>query len=711
MGYLIGVDIGGTFTDCAVVDQEGKVTVGKSPTTPADPSQGFFAAVDVAAAQLGRERRALLAETDRLAHGTTVAINTVVTRTGARVGLIATRGFGDTLKIMDNAGRGIGLPIEELLDFPGSRPPEPFVDPDDVAEVPERIDATGRVVAGLDEARLLAAAQRLAEAGVDAFAVCFLWSIVNPVHELRAAELIRERLPGLEVSLSHLVAPRVGEYPRMLTTVLNAYVAPKMTDYIRKIDEEARRSGYGHGVLFMQSNGGLARVDRVRAQPVTTLQSGPVGGVIATSEFGSVINRPNAITTDLGGTTHDVSVIVDGKPVVADEVTLERHAAYLNVVDVQSIGAGGGSIAWIEESTGALRVGPRSAGADPGPVCYGRGGSEPTVTDADLVLGVLDPNAFLGGRIKLDLPAAREAIGKLAQVLGRSVDECAAGIVRIADEHMSDLMRSMTVRRGLDPRDFTVYAFGGGGGAHAGIYTGGLGIREFVVPLADTASVWSALGVAVADVSAKFEQPVYLTPPHDLSMLKSVLEEVEGRTREATAGDERYVDRLEIEYFANCKYGLQVFEMEAELPQGPVTEATHAALLANFERNYAQRFGAGAGYRDAGIIITGVGVKVHGRVRKPAVVRRSLESEVPDPGDAPSGSREVYWEELSSRVATPVWDGSRLTQSSAVEGPAIIDLPDTTIVVRPGHRATIDEYGNAVVTLGSIEAGKVTAGQ
>ncbi|QEC46754.1 hydantoinase/oxoprolinase family protein [Baekduia soli] len=460
MGYLIGVDIGGTFTDCAVVDDHGAVTVGKAPTTPADPSQGFFAAIDEAAAAIGLERRALLAATDRLAHGTTVAINAVVTRTGARVGLLTTRGFTDTIRIMDNAGRGIGLSVEQLLDFPGSQPPLPFIDPDDVVGIAERIDTTGRIVAPLPEHEVAAAIDALVERGVEALAVCFMWSVVEPSHELRVAEIARDRHPGLDVSLSHQIAPRVGEYPRMLTTVLNAYVAPKMAEYSRRIEAEAERSGYASDVLFMQSHGGLARGERIRRQPVSTLQSGPVGGVIGTSEFGAVIDRPNAITTDVGGTTLDVSVIVGGRPVVNDGVVIEGHEAYLNVVDVQSIGAGGGSIAWIDEATGTLRVGPQSAGADPGPVCYGRGGTQPTVTDADVVLGVLDPGTFLGGRLQLDAEAARAAVGRLAERLGLGIDECAAGIVRIADERMSDLMRSMTVRRGLDPRDFTVYAFG-----------------------------------------------------------------------------------------------------------------------------------------------------------------------------------------------------------------------------------------------------------
>jgi N-methylhydantoinase A len=693
MGYLIGVDIGGTFTDCAVVDDAGTITVAKAPTTPDDPQLGFFAAIDVAATELGIDRSALLRQTDRLAHGTTVAINAVVTRGGARVGLLTTRGFGDTLRIMDNAGRGIGLDVDELLHFPPTVPPEPFMAAGDVVEIAERIDTRGEVVAPLDLAEAREAVDRLVASGVEAIAVCLMWSIMNPAHELAIGELVAASHPGLPVSLSHLVAPKVGEYPRMLTTVLNAYVAPKMTSYTQRIEDEAARSGYPHGVLFMQSHGGLARGERVRELPVSTLQSGPVGGVIGTAEFGAVIDRHDAITTDVGGTTLDVSVVVGGRPLVTEEFVLERNQAFLDAVDVQSIGAGGGSIAWIDEATGTLRVGPHSAGADPGPVCYGRGGTRPTVTDADLVLGMLNPDRFLGGRLSLDVAAARAAIEELARPLGLTVDQCAAGIVRIVDERMSDLMRSMTVRRGLDPRSFTVYAFGGGGGAHAGIYTAGLGIDEFVVPLADTASVWSALGIAVADIAASFEQPPFLRAPYDVERVAEVIETLEARALEAIAADRRYVEELDLQRMASLKYGMQVFEVEAELPPGPVTTESVDALLADFERRYAERFGADAGYREAGIVITGFRVRVHGRVRKPSVVEREA-----DAGDGGiRSSRDVYWEELGARTSTTVWDGSGLAPGDALDGPAIVELPDTTIVVRPGSSVSIDRYGNAVV--------------
>jgi N-methylhydantoinase A len=693
MGYLIGVDIGGTFTDCAVVDDAGTITVAKAPTTPDDPQLGFFAAIDVAAAELGIDRSALLRQTDRLAHGTTVAINAVVTRGGSRVGLLTTRGFGDTLRIMDNAGRGIGLDVDELLHFPPTQPPEPFMAAGDVVEIAERIDTRGEVVAPLDLAEVRSAVQQLVGSGVEALAVCLMWSIMNPAHELAIASLVTELHPDVPVSLSHLVAPKVGEYPRMLTTVLNAYVAPKMTSYTQRIEDEAARSGYPHGVLFMQSHGGLARGERVRELPVSTLQSGPVGGVIGTAEFGAVIDRHDAITTDVGGTTLDVSVVVGGRPLVTEEFVLERNQAFLDAVDVQSIGAGGGSIAWIDEATGTLRVGPHSAGADPGPVCYGRGGNQPTVTDADLVLGVLNPDRFLGGRLSLDLAAARAAIAELAEPLGLTVDQCAAGIVRIVDERMSDLMRSMTVRRGLDPRAFTVYAFGGGGGAHAGIYTAGLGINEFVVPLADTASVWSALGIAVADIAASFEQPLFLRAPYDVELVAEVIETLEARALEATEADRRYVEELDLQRMASLKYGMQVFEVDAELPPGPVTAESVDALLDDFERRYSERFGADAGYREAGIVITGFRVRVHGRVRKPSVVERGGAA-----GDGGvRGTRDVYWEELGARTPTTVWDGSGLALGDVLDGPAIVELPDTTIVVRPGSSVSIDRYGNAVV--------------
>ena len=697
MGYLVGVDIGGTFTDCAAIDVDGAVTVGKAPTTPGEPAAGFFAAIEVAAEKLGLSDRELLAQTDRLAHGTTTGTNAVVTRRGARTGILATRGHVDAIRIMDNTGRATGVPLEQLLHLPSSSLPEPFVERGLEREISERVDYAGDIVVALDEEELLAASAELAAAGVQALAICFLWSFMNPNHERRAAELIRAAHPDLHLALSHEIAPKVGEYPRMATTILNAYIGPLMNDYTREIESRARALGYANDVLFMQCNGGLASGERARATPVQTLQSGPVAGVIATGEFGLAIDAADVITTDMGGTTFDVSVIEEGRPLVRDETVVEQHRVFLNMVDVQSLGAGGGSIAWIDEVTGTLRVGPQSAGADPGPACYGRGGETPTVTDADLVLGVLDADRFLGGRLRLDPARAEAAIAPLAERVGLTTEECAAGIVRVVDSKMSDLIRSMTVQRGLDPRRFTLYAYGGGAGAHAGLYTQGLGISRFVVPLRDAASIWSAVGLAAADILDVHEQPLFMPEPFDPAALNTAFETLEQRARGELGAQTSSVEEIRIERYARCKYGLQVYEVQAPVPNGTLGEDASRVIATSFEDVYARRYGEGAGYRQAGVVLTAVGVRLHGRVRKPDAGRTPLALPTPA-AEARGEDRQVYWPERGSREPTPVWHGEGLAPGNVVEGPAIVELPDTTIVVRPEAALGVDAFGNAIVT-------------
>jgi N-methylhydantoinase A len=700
MAYLIGVDIGGTFTDAAVVDEDGRITAAKALTTPDDLSEGFFAALAVAADKLGRSLTDLLAETERLAHGTTVGINAVVTRRGARIGLLTTIGHGDTLKIMNNVGRSTGVDIITRMHYPSSDLPTPFVNDALVREIVERVDSRGRVCVPLDEDGLRRAARELVSDGAEAVAVCFLWSFMNNAHELRAGEILAEEHPEVIVSLSHKVAPKLGEYPRMATTVLNAYLQPIMQSYTHRIEQRARELGYDQSVLFMLCHGGLAEGNRARELAVQTLQSGPVGGVVGTSTTAAMMQRDNIITADMGGTTLDVSVIVGGEPLSRGNTIVEQHEVFLNMLDVQSIGAGGGSIAWIDEHSGSLRVGPQSAGAEPGPVCYGRGGTQPTVTDADLVLGVLDATTFLGGRIELDRGAAHAAIGRLAERLGMSVDECSAGIVRVANANMSDLIRRMTLQRGLDPRDFTVYAFGGGGGAHASLCARPLGIRKFVVPQSDAASVWSALGVAVADIVKVFEQPIYLQAPFDAARLAKAFAELERQATADRTGEELNGLTPSQQRFASCKYGMQVFEVEASVPDGKLDSAAMERIVENFEIVYAQRFGEEAGYRDAGIQLTRIGLHVRGQVRKPSF--KLQPSAGPEPPAAASRlEREVYWHELGVRTATAIWDGTQLLPGNEIAGPSVIELPDTTVVVRPGDAMIIDLHGNPVVTIGA----------
>jgi N-methylhydantoinase A len=699
MPYLIGVDIGGTFTDAAIVAPGGGVAVGKAPTTPADPSDGFFAALEVAAEEIGLSLRELFAQTDRLAHGSTVGTNAVVTRTGARVGLLATAGHGETMRIMNNTGRSTGVDVVARMHFPQSGLPEPFLDHGMVREIGGRIDYRGRECVPLAEANVLPAVAELVDAGAESIAVAYLWSFVNTQHERRTKEIILAEHPDLLVTLSHEVAPKVGEYPRTATTVLNAYVQPLMERYTRRIEQRASELGYDGGVMYMLCHGGLASGDRARALAVQTLQSGPVGGVVGSGITASPMGRENIITTDMGGTTLDVSIIAKGKPLSRPDTVVEQHEVYLNMVDVESIGAGGGSIGWIHEHSGSLRVGPHSAGAEPGPACYGRGGTRPTVTDADLLLGVLDPDTFLGGRVRLDRDAAEEAMEPLATRLGLGIDECAAGMVRVANANMSDLIRRMTLQRGLDPRHFTLYAFGGGGGAHAALYARPLGIHEVVVPQSDAASVWSALGMAIADVQNLAERPLHMAAPLEAHIVADAFAGLEAQVRDVAGGERQHVLDEDMQRFASCKYGMQAFLVEAPVPDGELDEAAMEEIVQNFEAAYAQRYGEGAGYREAGVQLMQIAVRLRGKVRKPTFDLGQLGDTEPAAG-ASRGTREVYWFELGKRQETNIWSGTHLIPGNEIAGPAVVEFPDTTVVVRVNDRMTIDGYGNAVIALG-----------
>lgn len=693
MSYRIGVDIGGTFTDCAVIGSDGSVFTGKVPSTPHDFSEGFFASIAAAASEADMQFEALVAATDRIAHGTTVGINALVTRSGARVGLLTTRGHADALKIMDNTGRVTGASVEEMLDYAASSMPEQFVTPPLIREITERVDAVGDVIVRLDEDEARVQIEEVIGLGVDAIAVAFLWSFINPAHERRLAELIKEIEPSLFVSLSHEVAPRIDEYPRTATTVFNAYIGPKMNAYISRISDRVHGAGYDGEILFATTTGGLVGESVARDIPILTLQSGPVGGVVATEALGRQCGMDNVITSDMGGTTLDVGVVAGGRPIVRNGAVIERHQLHLRMVDVDSIGAGGGSIGWFEPLSRSLRVGPQSAGADPGPACYGRGGTEPTVTDADLVLGILSPDGLLRGKMRLDLEAAERAIDTLAGRLGLGRRECAAGIVEIVDSRMEDLLRRMTIQRGLDPRDFVLFGYGGGAAAHASLYGRGFGLQRLVIPLGNVASVWSAVGVALADVARTYEQAVHLAAPLAAETVAGIFGDLEARARAdlAASGD----GELVITRSADMRYGLQVFEVEAPVPGGDLrSDAAMQAMVDNFEQVYALRYGEGSGYREAGVILSAL--RIEARIIGPRVeFHRQRSAGRVDP----TGTRQVYWYETGSSTETPVYGVESLPAGAQIAGPAIVECPDTTVVVRPGQQLSADNWGNFMVEL------------
>ena len=700
--YRVSIDIGGTFTDCTVVDGAGAVTIAKAPSTPDDFSRGFIDSLEAGARALGVGLGELLAGTTRMSHGTTVGINAVVSRTGSRVGLISTVGHGDALRLLNNTGRTNGQPVEKILNYAASALPERFVRREDVREVTERIDAFGDVVVPLDVDELVTSVEALLAQGIETLAVSYLWSHLNPEHEDRTREVLTERFPDLYVSYGSRLAQRMGEYPRAATAVLNSYIGPLMRDYVTRLLDELGRRGYAGRLLFAQCDGGLIDAADVVDRPVMTLESGPVGGVIASAKGGAEQGHANIIAADMGGTTFDVSVIADGRLPVRDGVVVEQHDLFLRMVDVESVGAGGGSLAWVDPQSGALRVGPQSAGADPGPVCYGRGGTQPTVTDADLVLGLLNADNFLGGRMQLDVEAARAAIGALGERIGLDVMACAAGIQEVADNLMEDKIRSMTIARGHDPRDFVLYAFGGGGAVHAGLFTRGLGIRRVVVPVGDLASVWSAYGIGLEGYGRTYELPVFMRVPLERARVADGYGRMEQRARADAERSGIPWASLNLKRSADLKYALQVYDVEADVPAGELDEPAMDGIVDGFSRTYDRRFGEGVGYPEGGIDLMALRVLVEpadplrarldgthsGRARPDVMAGR------------PAGEREVYWPEHGAVSPTPVHDGATLPAGTRLSGPALVDYPDTTAVVRPGQHLTVEPGGNLTIELG-----------
>ncbi|WP_354701579.1 hydantoinase/oxoprolinase family protein [Paraconexibacter sp. AEG42_29] len=686
MSYSIGTDIGGTFTDCVVVDAQGRITTGKAPTTPSDRSAGFFDAVTDAAGKLGLGIEDLLAQTETLVHATTTATNAVVEHKGATVGLITTKGHGECLSIMRGAGRSKGLDVDDLLYLPGTSKPPPLVAPHLISEITERVDFRGEVVVALDEAQLRGEIARLLDAGAETLAIAFLWSLTNPAHEQRARAIAHELAPDVFVSCSHEIAPRVGEYYRFVATVMNSYVGPLMTRYTDRIDEGARARGYRRPVLFAQCIGGTAPAAEARRRPLLTLDSGPVSGIVASNFLGEAVGYRNIITADMGGTTFDVSVIAANQPQRRESTNIDKFEMYLPMLDVESIGAGGGSIAWIDPASGTMKVGPRSAGAEPGPICYSRGGTEPTVTDADVVLGFVNPSAFLGGRQQLDAEAARAGIARLGEQIGKTVEETAAGISEIADNLMAEKIRRMTVYRGFDPRDFVVFAFGGAGPVHAGAFARDLGVQAVVVPIGNIASVLSAMGTVSSDVVHVHDKTTKLLAPFDMDALDVEFAALEDAANAQLVEEGFNPSDIVTVRYVSMKYGAQTFDLEIPLEAG----SDSAATAASFEAAYEQRYGKGSGFAPAGIEIMRIRVHASGRLPRPHLL--TDRARPTSNGTAPA-TRPVWWRERGGWIDTPVYT----EVAGRIDGPAIVELPDTTVPVRPDAHIDCDDHGNLIL--------------
>jgi N-methylhydantoinase A len=679
----IGIDVGGTFTDLVLV-RNGALLLDKHPTTPRDQSEGVLGGLRQLAAREGTTLEELLGRTALVVHGTTTADNTMIEMSGAVTGLVTSEGHRDEIEIR----RGYK---EDIWD-PAFPPPRPICERRRRYGVPERLDFDGNVVTPLDEDAVRRALRRMRAQGVESLAVVLLFSFVNPAHERRVRELAAEELPGVMVSLSHEVMPSAPEFERTSTTLVNAYVGPKIERYLSRLDARLRDAGFRGELLIMQSNGGVMPGGYVAQKAVGVMGSGPAGGVMGAAAVAGAAGIRDFLSVDMGGTSYDVCLVRGGAPEVKSGWNWHhRYLVGLPMVDVETVGAGGGSIARVESS--ALKVGPQSAGAEPGPVCYRRGGVEPTVTDANVVLGYLNPDRFCGGTMRLDPEGAQAAIReRVARPLGLSVVEAADGIFRLVNANMANAIRKATARRGVDPRGLTLVVFGGNGPVHAGMQAAELGIRRILVPKLSPA--FSALGLLLTDhVVDEMRSYVAPTSQVDVARVNRLFAEMEESACAALAGGGRKRP-LRLERMAALCYPGQTFDMAVPLlaRSGPVTARTLAATVERFHRLHEELHTYAS--RDQEPILRGLRVKAVAVERKPELPRLSRRGS----GNARLGARKAFFR--GRYVATPIWDGPRLVPGQAILGPAIVEEPFTTIVVYPGQRATVDAYGNYMIALG-----------
>jgi N-methylhydantoinase A len=694
MSYLVGIDIGGTFTDCAIVDRAGKLLTTKVPSTPQDFSQGMMDALRTGARALDLTLDDFCRDIAFLSHGTTVGTNTIIQKKGAKVGLITTKGHEDAIHIMRGSRGYSGRDIRKVVHFPETSKPVPIVPKRLIRGVSERVDCFGEVVAPLNEAQAQSAIRELVAEGVQAIAVCFLWSFRNSKHELRVRELVRKLAPEVFVTCSVDIAPKWGEYERVTATALNAYLGPVMSGYLAKLDRTLTGLGYAHGLQIAQCGGGTVPVARAGEAPLLTLDSGPVAGVTASGFLGAAMGEKNIITTDMGGTSFDVSIIYGGKPAYAFTSNTDQYEYFLPKVDIQAIGAGGGSLARAHPETRTLSVGPESAGAFPGPVCYGRGGTVPTVTDAELVLGYLDPDNFAGGRMRLERQAAYAAIEALGAQIGMGAMQCAAGICRIVELNMADIIRKVTVEKGYDPREFVLFAFGGAGPAHAGVFAAELGVQKVIVPQRKAASTWCAFGAAAADVLHIFEHSEILATPVAAARLNANLDAIEKRARAMMAGEGISAARQRFEFSLDVRHKGQINEVEVLLPWKRLPTPYEPRLRKLFVERYEKLYGRGSALAGAQLEIVVCRLRARALTPRPKLTRTRGGTRA-IPRAAVLKPRTIWWQAPGK---TPVYDGERLLAGNAIKGPAIVETADTTVVVPPGRTLRVDALGNFEMT-------------
>lgn len=694
--YIVGVDTGGTFTDVVVLGERGEVWTAKASTTPDDFSLGVMDAVTQAASAVGVDTAELLDQTSLFKHGSTVATNALITHSGCTVGLITTKGFEDTTEIMRAIGRVDGLSDDAIKHVTWITKPEPFVPRERIIGVRERMDYQGNEIVPLNWDDVMQAIRRLIEdEKVDAIAVSLMHAWANPRHEEEIRALTAEADPQRKVywSFGSTLSQVAGEYARANTAILNSYLGPTVEGYLKGLEDKLQEAGLKAPLLIMQGNGGVAHREHVSA--IANLQSGPAGGMIASAHIAGLLQHKNVITTDMGGTSFDVGLITEGYWRYAQEPIVERFRMLQPIIDIESIGAGGGTIAQVESETGRLLVGPRSAGASPGPVCYDGGGEQVTVTDCDLALGIIDPAYFLGGRKNLNKHKALQAIEeKIARPLKLKIHEAAAGVYDIVNAKMSDLIRRQVVRTGYLPEEFVIYAFGGAGPVHASGFARELGIKQIYIFA--TSPVFSAFGAAAADVIRTRVMSCQYILPANPAVINQRLEAIESEMQDEMTGEGFRANQVEFRRYFTIRYRRQSAGVEMAAPGDRFNAKRMAEMQAAFEKKYQDLYGVGAGYAKAGIEISEIRIDAVGRVAKPNLNPKRKSAATARA--ARKGKRQVFFTRPERKfIDTPVFDYQRLGVGSVVRGPAIIELPFTTTLVPPEHKVTVDRYMNLVM--------------
>ena len=692
---IVGIDTGGTFTDVIVVDHEGTVTSAKSPSTPKNFSEGIINGLREAAKGLNINEEELISNCEIINHGMTVATNALINRKGATTGLITTKGFEDIIFIMKARGKCLGLPEIEIKHQTRCKKPEPIVPKQFVKGVTERIDCFGNVIVPLNVDEVKAAAKHLVEnCGVDSLAVCLLWSLTNPCNEKEIQSIIAEMYPNIDVSISSDIVPLVGEYERAVTTVFNAYLKPETKSYLKKLEDYFLKKKLRTSILIMQSHGGISTIRKAMDTPVFTIGSGPTGGVISSLIWGKELGYGNIVTTDVGGTSFDVSLIVNNEPIRTEEAVLNQYRLRLQMVNVISIGAGGGSVGWIDPAMNTLKVGPQSMGADPGPACYDRGGTEATLVDSDLILGYLNTEYFLGGRMKLNKDNSMRAIKKLAGKLGMDAVETARGMRKIACSSMADLIQNQIMFKGYDPQKFVIFLFGGGGPEFGAEYSKFSGAKESIMLY--KASTFSAFGIGGSDVIYTKATTELHHMPTNPEKVNNVFSRLENSILNELKEDGFKVNDVFVFREASLRYGRQVNYVNIPVKGGELDSKDMDQLMVDFEIRYEAIYGKGSGHRSSGIELVNFRIYATMKTVKPVLMK--YERSNTSPKEAFAGKRKVFFEDRFIEADIYRWE--KLRPGNKIEGPAIIEAQFTTGAMPQNAMATVDDYLNIHLMIG-----------